>query len=255
MQRQENNVYYAGFFVRLAAVLLDNLFIGLILFIVKFLFLFISIGGMTGSLVFSEVLFQFTVWDIIYYLLSKGYFIATTYSAGATLGKKLMKIKVVTAEGIDLELWNVLYRETIGKYISGLFLGIGYVTIGIDREKRGFHDMLCDTLVIYNLNDLQIVDVAGQDTGICEIKNPNKETDMNSKQPANPNERNDLEIYYRRSEESQPTVDTDKKEKPTYKAASYGYVEKRKEETNDDKVQDQQEGTVIENPKNKESED
>ena len=44
---------------------------------------------------------------------------------------------------------NVLYRETIGKYLSAIAF-IGYFMIAIDDEKRGLHDRLCDTRVIYN---------------------------------------------------------------------------------------------------------
>ena len=28
-------------------------------------------------------------------------------------------------------------------------MGIGYIIAGVDKEKRGLHDMLCDTRVVY----------------------------------------------------------------------------------------------------------
>lgn len=150
MQRQENNIYYAGFFVRLAAWAIDSLLVGVLLFIIKLPMIVATFGVTEGNL-FKEVLFQLTVWDILFYILAKSYYVATTYCTGATVGKKLMNIKVVPAREDKITLWNILYRETIGKYLSDLFLCIGYIIVGIDKEKRGFHDMLSDTWVIYNL--------------------------------------------------------------------------------------------------------
>lgn len=232
MQRQENNVYYAGFFVRLAAAVLDELFIGIILFFVKIPMLILSVGGITGSSLFSEVLFHFTIWDILFYILAKGYFIVTTYSAGATIGKKLLKVRVVSSDGRNLTIWNVIYRETIGKYLSGLLFCIGYIVIGIDREKKGFHDMLSDTRVIYNFNDLQIADVDIKDTGICEFRNVKKEESDNKNYHATDQyQKNDVEVYYRKPEITPKDSDDSKKSKPTYEAATYGYDNCRQDES------------------------
>lgn len=74
-----------------------------------------------------------------------------TYYYGTTLGKKLFNLKVVSTDGSELTFINVLYRETIGKYLSSIIF-IGYLMISIDSEKRGLHDRLCDTRVVYNIN-------------------------------------------------------------------------------------------------------
>ena len=44
---------------------------------------------------------------------------------------------------------TVVYRETIGRFLCSLSVGIGYIMAGVDKEKRGLHDFLCDTRVIY----------------------------------------------------------------------------------------------------------
>ena len=44
---------------------------------------------------------------------------------------------------------NVVYRETVGRFLCSLPVNIGYIVAGIDSEKRGFHDLLCDTRVVY----------------------------------------------------------------------------------------------------------
>ena len=83
-------------------------------------------------------------------MLQVTYFVLFTYYTGTTLGKKAMNLRVVNEDGSQkLNLIDVIYRETVGRFLCGLSVGIGYIMAGVDREKRGLHDMLCDTRVIY----------------------------------------------------------------------------------------------------------
>lgn len=145
----EAGVQYAGFFTRFAAFCIDSLIAGLLLLVVRFPMWMNMLSG-TGSLLDTKVLFEFNIWDIIIYLLSCLYYILLTYHSGATIGKKLMRIRVVSGTGEKLTFFDVLYRETIGKFLCAAPADMGYVLIGLDKEKRGFHDMLCDTRVIYD---------------------------------------------------------------------------------------------------------
>lgn len=97
----------------------------------------------------ESILFHYSLSDIILYALKALYFILLTYYTGSTVGKRLLNIKVVSAKGPKLMLADVIYRETIGRFLCGLSIGIGYIMAGIDREKRGIHDIICDTRVIY----------------------------------------------------------------------------------------------------------
>ena len=68
-------------------------------------------------------------------------------------GKWLFNLRVIPADGPEdgkLRFVDVAYRETIGKFLSGVILNAGYILAGPDREKRALHDMLCDTRVIYS---------------------------------------------------------------------------------------------------------
>ena len=88
--------------------------------------------------------------DIVLYLLQVIYFILFTYHTGTTLGKRALNLRVIRTDDEEkLDLFTVIYRETIGRFLSGLIICIGYLIIGIDKEKRGLHDILCDTRVIY----------------------------------------------------------------------------------------------------------
>ena len=142
------DIEYAGFWVRLAAYCIDCaiVWVGLL-----FVNLVIGILSVAGSGVFrTEILFQYTAKDILLYVLQVLYFVLLTHGTGTTPGKRLLNLYVVNADGSQkLELLNVIYRETVGRFLCGLSIGVGYIMAGVDREKRGLHDMLCDTRVVY----------------------------------------------------------------------------------------------------------
>ena len=116
--------------------------------------------------------------DIILYLLKVTYFILLTYYTGSTLGKKLFRIEVVSSENRPLTFFEVAYRETVGKFLSVVILYIGYIMVGFDEEKKGLHDILSDTRVVYKQNEKQplpeqniICPQNGTEEQICEHVN------------------------------------------------------------------------------------
>lgn len=139
----------AGFFIRLAAYLIDSLLAGGIIAMINVPLWFVKLLA-SDSIVFKNILFGYDIFDIINFCLFSAYFIIMTYTCGRTVGKMLMKIRVVSAGGQELTFGQVCFREIIGKYLSGI-LYIGYILVGIDGEKRGIHDMLADTRVIYDM--------------------------------------------------------------------------------------------------------
>ena len=151
MQNNYNNrdVEYAGFWVRLAAYCIDSLIVFAGLLVVRLFMAGVS-SLAKGTVLDGGILFQYTLKDIVLYVFEVLYFILCTYYTGTTLGKKALNLRVVSAlNGQKLSLLDVVYRETIGRFLCSISIGIGYVIVGIDKEKRGIHDMLCDTRVIY----------------------------------------------------------------------------------------------------------
>ncbi|HHV28164.1 RDD family protein [Acetivibrio mesophilus] len=161
MQCQDNTkTIYAGFGARLSAYLIDSLLVGIALLVVR-IPMFVAYLFGSSNFITKPVLFEFNIFDIVIYLLSILYYTLMTYYTGSTLGKKFLSLKVVSANGEKLTFINVLYRETIGKYLSGVVICIGYFMIAIDEQKRGLHDILCDTRVIYNFKvPVKLVDKA-----------------------------------------------------------------------------------------------
>lgn len=104
---------------------------------------------MSDTWIGGNILFHYTLKDILLYGFQVLYFILCTYLTGTTLGKRAMNLRVVSADGQKLTILNIVYRETIGRFLCSLSVGIGYIIAGVDREKRGLHDILCDTRVIY----------------------------------------------------------------------------------------------------------
>lgn len=146
-----NNINYVGFPVRLVAYIIDLIIIAIGLSIIKTPMFFMSITS-PDLFIFKSILFKFSLIDIILYLLSVAYFVITQYYLSGTLGKKIMKIKLASIEyssKIDTII-NLIYRETIGRYLSSL-LFVGYLLIFSNDKKQGLHDMLCDTVVVYDL--------------------------------------------------------------------------------------------------------
>lgn len=67
---------------------------------------------------------------------------------GATVGKKVFGMKVVREDGGPIGFWRSLLRHTIGYWISGLFFGLGFIWIGFDPHKQGWHDKIAGTYVV-----------------------------------------------------------------------------------------------------------
>ncbi len=133
-ERQNNNeqIVYAGFWIRAGAALIDGLIINIIMGILVVLF---TPNGSHTSIFYSLI----PLWI---------YEIVLTYYFSATLGKMAMGIKVVSNNLGKISFIQVLLRETIGKFLSSVLLMIGFIMIAFDGKKQGLHDKIARSLVI-----------------------------------------------------------------------------------------------------------
>lgn len=138
----------AGFGPRAAAYIIDRVLLLIALAIVRAPFAAASLFG-AGRLSTGYFLFDHSVLDVVCWLLASAYFVLMTWFGGATLGKLVMRLRVVREDGEPMRFIDVLYRETVGRFLSGI-LCIGYLMVLGDRRKRGFHDWLCGTCVVYD---------------------------------------------------------------------------------------------------------
>ena len=143
---------YAGFWPRLVAFGIDSLIVFGLQCILMWFTSDVTIG-LEEMQIDGLLLAAYVVEDVLLYAVMAIYLILFTYITGTTLGKRAMNLRVVNKDGSTcLSLMNVIYRETVGKFLCKMTVGIGYLIIGFDPDKRGLHDMLCDTQVIYAKN-------------------------------------------------------------------------------------------------------
>jgi uncharacterized RDD family membrane protein YckC len=139
---------YGGFWIRVGAKSID----GFILLVVNMI-----IGGVLS--VFLPVAHDIvsassganlarTIIDLVLQLGTNwGYQIYFLGAHGATLGKMACKIKVINADGSGLT-YGMAFKRTLAELVCGITLGIGYLMVAFDEEKRGLHDRICNTRVI-----------------------------------------------------------------------------------------------------------
>jgi uncharacterized RDD family membrane protein YckC len=87
--------------------------------------------------------------DIVFYSLLVPLMVELLFfSRGTTLGKMVLGMRVVKADGRRAGFFTMLFRELIGKSISFIFISLGYLWILLDRERQGWHDKLASTYVV-----------------------------------------------------------------------------------------------------------
>lgn len=71
-----------------------------------------------------------------------------THWFGGTIGKLVFGMEVVDEQGKRLSFWRVIWREWFGKMVSGMALWLGFIWIFIDKDRRGWHDMMAGSKVV-----------------------------------------------------------------------------------------------------------
>ncbi len=155
MQCQDNTSYNAGFGIRFAAYMVDLLLVGIVTGIFKITAWSISLVN-PDNILNRQLLFDKTGTAIVAYLISVVYFICTTYTSGRTIGKMIFKLKVVSVDEDGMNLWDICYRETVGRYLSTVVFYLGYLIVLGSKDKQALHDILADTRVVYDFNDSDI---------------------------------------------------------------------------------------------------
>ena len=158
-----DEVKYAGFWIRFFASFLDTLFLALPIAIVIY---FLSDGNwfdfsqyqqniqyaLSGNAqkaltnqphtsIKWELLFEISVL-VVTMLFWKRW-------RGATPGKKFVHIKIVDAKTFeDIDNRQAVTRS-FGYIVSTLAFFIGFIMVAFRKDKRGLHDLLAGTVVIY----------------------------------------------------------------------------------------------------------
>ena len=68
---------------------------------------------------------------------------------GRTLGKWMLGIKIIKNDGRTAGFGTVVIRDVFGKFVSTIFLYLGFLWILFDSRNQGWHDKLMGTTVVY----------------------------------------------------------------------------------------------------------
>ncbi|MDR6982625.1 putative RDD family membrane protein YckC [Rheinheimera pacifica] len=138
-----DNKEYAGFWIRLGAVLIDMVII--------FIVLVIPLSVIYGEEYWLGDKFVYGFWDIMLSYVAP--FIATIWfwlRFLGTPGKMATKLEIVDATTGN----KMSTGQAIGRYfayiLAALPLGLGLIWVGIDKRKQGWHDKLAGTVVLRN---------------------------------------------------------------------------------------------------------
>lgn len=133
----DTEIGYVGFWRRLGAAIPDLTIAAIFALIVNF---FLELYKIPNPSVYA-VLIAGAFFLILYSPLC----LSSPYRA--TIGKIAFGIIVVYGNGKQLTFFRALVRE-LGKYLSLLTLGFGFLMIGFTKNKQGLHDLLARTVVV-----------------------------------------------------------------------------------------------------------
>mgnify|MGYP000081482146 CR=1 FL=1 len=179
MRNGYSNENYAGFWVRLAAYVIDSVIVAIGLLVVRLAW--IGIGALiSGTILDENVLFHYSLKDIVLYIFKVMYFALLTWCTGTTIGKRLMNLRVVPADRNEkLSFVDVLYRETVGRFLCGISIWIGYIIVGIDKEKRAF--TICSVtqeLSMRKSEHVSRVSECGRTADVCTAARTSADTEL-----------------------------------------------------------------------------
>lgn len=144
VRQDEESYSIAGLKLRAAAFGIDVLIVGLI----TYLAIETGFNILEGESVKTEELSRvfLPIYALLFFLAST-YFIFLHYYAGKTVGKMALGIRVISADGKEVGLWESFMRW-VGYYISAVFLFAGFIWSIFDPDSQAWHDKIAGTYVV-----------------------------------------------------------------------------------------------------------
>jgi uncharacterized RDD family membrane protein YckC len=132
---------YGGFWIRLVAWLIDAIILGVLGAIFGFIFGVIgNLGGVRESTLVDTS-------RLIGFVLGLAYYVSLPPLVGATVGKLVLGYKIVGQDGRQIGPGRALGRY-LGYIVSAIVLCLGFIWIGVDSYKQGWHDKIAGTYVV-----------------------------------------------------------------------------------------------------------
>ena len=117
----------AGFWIRMAALLVDTVLIAIVF---HFPPVFLPAIAAYGAV----------LWKL----------------RGSTIGGIIFRLKVVRVDGRPMD-WVTAIVRALACFLSLVFIGLGFIWIGFDPEKQGWHDKIAGTVVVKSPKGIALV--------------------------------------------------------------------------------------------------
>jgi len=136
-----NEQKYAGFWIRAWASIIDTILMLIIIMPILF--------AIYGADLWVRESFVAGFWDFIFqYILPAIAVIILWVYKSATPGKMLTGLIIVDAKTGEKPSTGQFIVRYLGYYVSIIPLSLGFIWVGIDKRKQGWHDKLAGTVVI-----------------------------------------------------------------------------------------------------------
>jgi uncharacterized RDD family membrane protein YckC len=147
---QAETYHRAGFWLRLVAFVIDLAVLGAFSVFLLVSALLVSVAGADFSSFESDSFPSFSLFslcEIAEIVAVAAYFTILHGETGQTIGKSVAGVKVCTLDGQPLGYGHALLRFTAYGF-SFFALGLGFLWVGLNPGKRGWHDLLTGTMVV-----------------------------------------------------------------------------------------------------------
>lgn len=190
---------YAGFWRRLVAYMIDNTIITIIFILLAILAMLAyfagAVGGESNNLIdaFADpgriASITVLIWGVSF-CVTMAYFTYFHGATGRTPGKMILGLQVVGADGKPIS-FGIAFLRSVGYVISSIVFCLGYIWIGFDKRKQGWHDKIAGTVVIIrdpenNVSGLSIPDPAVPAPSALQNKDGSGETSKDAITPVIP---------------------------------------------------------------------
>lgn len=135
---------YAGFWRRAVALWIDSAILNALASV--FLMAYLRAVGLTVTDVGGTFMQLLSVGA--YACFAFPYYTVAHYRWGATVGKRLLKVRVVDARTGQAISAGQSMGRTLATLLSYAVFGLGYLMAAWDSQKRALHDRLCSTVCI-----------------------------------------------------------------------------------------------------------
>lgn len=130
---------YAGFWIRLLAVIIDSILFTLVGVPLMLVLSFVGLYDFEATYNAFDLIWNFAtvIFSVVFWVQYAG-----------TPGKRLLKLKVLDADTGE----NLSYGKAIIRYLgyipAGLVFCLGFIWVAFDGKKQGWHDKMANSVVV-----------------------------------------------------------------------------------------------------------